>query len=69
MNDLTIHFEGKVKNWDPQKGYGFISTSIGNIYSHISGTVKHEDLIPGQKVKFLISTSEVGLIAKNIEVI
>lgn len=70
MNDMTIHCEGRVKNWDNEKAFGFIhTTSLGNIYSHISGTKKHENLIVGQKVRFTISSSEQGLIAKDIEVI
>lgn len=69
MNDITFRCEGKVKNWDDEKGFGFIHTSMGNFYSHISGTKAHENLKAGQKVRFNIEASEKGLIAKNIEVV
>lgn len=69
MNDMNIRMEGKVTNWDAEKGFGFIHTNIGNIYSHITGTKERKDLSPGQKVKFNISSSEKGLIAKDIEVV
>jgi len=69
MNDMTIRCEGKIKNWDREKGYGFISTPLGNYYTHISCTKDHKDLKPGQRVRFLIESSEYGLIGKNVEVI
>ena len=69
MNDMNIHCEGTVKNWDAEKGYGFISTKIGNFYTHISCTKGRIELRPGQKVKFNIELSEKGQIAKNVEVV
>jgi len=67
MNDLTIHCEGKIKNWDHEKGYGFISSSLGNLYTHISAVKNREELKPGQRVRFCIESSECGLIAKSVE--
>lgn len=67
MNDLIIHCEGKVKNWDDEKGFGFITSSLGNLYTHISAVKNREVLKPGQKVKFRIESSEQGLIAKSVE--
>ena len=69
MNDMNIRMEGKVKNWDAEKGFGFITTKLGNFYTHISCVKERKDLKPGQKVRFNIETSEQGMIGKNVEVV
>ena len=61
--------DGKIKSWDHEKGYGFISSSIGNLYTHISAVKNREELKPGQKVRFCIESSDHGLIAKSVETI
>ena len=69
MNDMNIRMDGKIKSWDHERGYGFISSSIGNLYTHISGVKGREEPKPGQRVRFCIESSEHGLIAKSVETI
>ena len=66
---MKIRMDGKIKSWDHEKGYGFISSSIGNLYTHISAVKNREELKPGQKVRFCIESSDHGLIAKSVETI
>lgn len=62
--------EGKVKWFNPKKGYGFISTTDGqDIFVHYSNIVKdgYKTLDEGEEVTFDIVEGEKGLRAENVE--
>ena len=67
-----MSIKGKVKWFNPQKGYGFIQTSEGeDIFVHFRSIrgKGHRALREGQRVDFIVSGGEKGLQAEDVEVI
>ena len=64
--------KGKVKNFNKEKGYGFIKTDEGkDVFFHYS-ELKMEGfktVAPGQNVEFEVVETEKGLRAVNIKTI
>lgn len=64
--------EGKVKMFNPAKGFGFITTNDGkDIFAHYSQIEMdgYKILNEGQNVMFDILETERGLQAQNIRVV
>jgi CspA family cold shock protein len=63
-------FEGKVKWFDPKKGYGFIERDEGDdVFVHFSSIEGEgfKSLREGQKVTFEIVESDKGPQASNVK--
>jgi CspA family cold shock protein len=64
---------GKVKNWDPVKGYGFIiSAEEDELFVHsgdLHVSVKGKRLFEGQEVKYDIRRDMKGDKAVNVRVV
>jgi len=61
--------EGKVKWFNPKKGYGFIETEDGrDIFVHYASIAGdgYKTLIEGNKVSFDVVEGEKGLRAENV---
>ena len=58
---------GKIKNWDSQKGWGFIEGDDGNDYfAHASKVRSGQNIRLGLRVKFDIFETSRGSEAENI---
>ena len=65
-------FEGKVKWFDPKKGYGFIQRDEGDdVFVHFSSIEGDgfKSLEEGQKVTFEIADSDKGPQASNVKLV
>lgn len=63
---------GKVKWFNAEKGYGFITTEEGNdVFAHYTKINKNgfKTLEEGQEVEFEVVESEKGLQAENINIL
>ena len=61
--------EGKVKWFNPRKGYGFIERDIGgDVFVHFSGIrgTGYRTLDEGQRVEFSVVDGEKGLQAQDV---
>lgn len=64
--------EGKVKSFDEQKGWGFITVANeGEIFVHYSGIegTRRRILLPGQTVSLVIVQGQKGPQAAHVRVI
>ncbi len=64
--------QGKVKWFNPGKGYGFIESDDGNdVFVHYSAIAGDgfKTLDEGQKVRFDVVTGRRGLQADNVQII
>lgn len=74
-NKLTYFFitmEGKVKWFDPKKGYGFIIAEDGKeVFVHYTGIVKEgfKALNEGQIVSYEIGEGDKGVQAVNVQIL
>lgn len=70
---MSTTMTGKVKWFNPEKGFGFISPTDGSKdvfvhYSAIHGS-DYKTLIENQDVRFILENGLRGLAASNVEVI
>ena len=64
--------QGKVKWFNAEKGFGFITTDDGtDVFAHFSQIQKDgfKTLEEGQRVSFEVVESDKGLQAENIEIL
>lgn len=64
--------EGKVKWFDPKKGYGFIIAEDGKeVFVHYTGIVKEgfKALTEGQFVSYEIGEGDKGVQAVNVQIL
>lgn len=60
---------GKVKWFNSEKGYGFITTEEGqDVFAHFSQIQKngYKELVEGQDVSFEVAQGDKGLVAEQI---
>ncbi|MEY8710289.1 cold-shock protein [Mangrovibacter phragmitis] len=70
---MSTTMTGKVKWFNPEKGFGFISPADGSKdvfvhYSAIQGS-DYKTLFENQDVRFILENGARGLAASNVEVI
>ena len=59
---------GKVKMFDAQRGFGFITGDDGkDVYVHTSAIAGGAALAVGDQVEYEVETGERGLRAKNVK--
>lgn len=62
--------KGKVKMFNKEKGFGFITTEDGNdVFFHYSSILQdgYKTAEPGEEVEFEVEESDCGPRAKNIQ--
>ncbi|MDH0030840.1 MULTISPECIES: cold shock domain-containing protein [unclassified Acinetobacter] len=61
-------YQGKIKQYNPDKGFGFIATAEGDVFFHISDYPASEgEPKRNEKVKFLVQENEGKFKAVKIE--
>lgn len=61
-------YQGKIKQYNPDKGFGFIATAEGDVFFHISDYPALEgEPKRNEKVKFLVQENERKFKAVKIE--
>jgi CspA family cold shock protein len=63
--------DGKVKWFDPQKHYGFISSrEVGrDVFLHQSAMVDGNTPVEGDRVTFITEETDRGIVARNVQII
>jgi len=62
-----VRHPGIVKWYDPKKAYGFIHSSLGDIFVHVSAFDNEEQMLKsGDKVEFTVESHEKGLRAVSV---
>ncbi|MBN2828831.1 MAG: cold shock domain-containing protein [Candidatus Cloacimonetes bacterium] len=70
MADLKKYLTGKIKYWNPYKGYGFITCdgSGEDYFFHYTNQADPDDkLSPDVRVSFDEGLNRNGICAKNVE--
>lgn len=60
-------YQGKVKQYNPDKGFGFIGTSEGDVFFHISEYPADAEPKRNEKVKFIVVENDGKYKATKIE--
>lgn len=64
--------QGEVKSFNPEKGFGFLTTGQGpDVFVHFTQIISEgfRTLVKGQRVKFLMCQGEKGLSATKVEIL
>ncbi|MBP8006305.1 MAG: cold shock domain-containing protein [Acinetobacter sp.] len=60
-------YQGKIKQYNPDKGFGFIATAEGDVFFHISEYPTDGEPKRNEKVKFVVLESDGKYKATKIE--
>lgn len=72
MNGVKV--EGRIKFFNHEKGFGFIQSSIGDVFVHATGLSNEEKnketkLAEGDRVQFQVTQGQKGPIAKDVDLL
>ncbi|QHH97974.1 cold shock domain-containing protein [Acinetobacter dispersus] len=62
-------YQGKIKQYNPDKGFGFIGTSEGDVFFHISEYPAGGEPKRNEKVKFVVVENDGKYKATKIELV
>jgi CspA family cold shock protein len=69
-NEASSREQGRVKWFDPDKGYGFLAHPNGpDIFVHHSEVLSQGGLEPGAEVEYEVGRNDRGLLARGVRLL